>query len=265
MSIIGRLTTAVITAVWSLLALAGPVRAQQSEPVVAAASDLQFALVEVADAFRVSTGQSVRLTFGSSGNFARQIRQNAPFQIFFSADEEFIRNLAKDGFMRDDGELYAMGRIVLFVPKGSPLKPDGTLADIKVALADGRLKKLAIANPEHAPYGARAEEALRHAGLWEAIKHKLVLGENVSQAAMFTTSGNTQGGIIAYSLALSARISALGTYELIPAEMHKPLRQRMGLTKSVGPVAEAFYAFAKTPQARTIFRKYGFVLPGEAF
>lgn len=248
-----------------VLGLSNPALAQSSdEPVVAAAADLQFALVEVADAFKGATGKSVKLTFGSSGNFARQIRQNAPFQVFFSANEEFLRDLASDGFTRDAGELYAVGRIVLFVPKGSPLKADGRLADLAAALEDGRLKKFAIANPEHAPYGARAAEALKSAGIWDAIKGKLVLGENISQAAQFATSGNTQGGIIAYSLALSPQVSALGSYELIPAEMHKPLRQAMGLTRNAGPVAEAFYNFAKSPEARSIFRRFGFVLPGEA-
>lgn len=247
------------------LGLASPSIAQSTdEPVVAAASDLQFALVDVADAFKSKTGKSVKLTFGSSGNFARQIRQSAPFQVFFSANEDFVKDLAKDGFMRDAGELYAVGRIVLIVPTGSPLKADGTLADLKAAIADGRLKKFAIANPEHAPYGARAEEALKHAGVWDAIKDKLVFGENVSQAAQFATSGNTQGGIIAYSLALSPKVSSLGAYQLIPAEMHKQLRQGMALTKGAGPVAEAFYKFAKSPEARKIFRKFGFVLPGEA-
>lgn len=241
----------------------GTAHAQQDEPVVAAAADLQFALVEVADAFKKETGKSVKLTFGSSGNFARQIRQGAPFQVFFSANEDFVKDLAKDGFMRDAGELYAIGRIVLIVPKGSPLKADGKLVDLKAALADGRVKKFAIANPEHAPYGARAEEALKTAGIWDAIKPRLVLGENVSQTAQFATSADTQGGIIAYSLALSPKVSALGSYALIPAEMHEPLRQGMGLTKNAGPTAVAFYAFAKSPTARKIFRQFGFVLPGE--
>jgi molybdate transport system substrate-binding protein len=254
-----------VSAIFSVVgAVIGAAHGQQVEPLVAAAADLQFALVDVAEAFKIKTGQSVKLTFGSSGNFARQIRQGAPFQLYFSANEDFVKDLAKDGFMRDAGELYAIGRIVLMVPTGSPLKADGELADLKAALTGGRLKKFAIANPEHAPYGARAEEALKHAGLWDSIKDKLVLGENVSQAARFTTSGNTEGGIIAYSLALSPKVSVLGKYELIPAEWHKPLRQGMALTKSAGPVAEAFFEFAKSPEARVIFRKYGFVLPGEA-
>ena len=153
---------------------------------------------------------------------------------------------------------------MIIAPHGSPLKADGTLADLKAALADGRLKKFAIANPEHAPYGRRAEEALKHQGLWDSIQDKLVLGENVSQATQFATSGGAQGGIIAYSLALSPNVSKLGSYALIPEEWHEPLRQRMALIKGAGETAQTFYAFMQGPSARAIMRRYGFVLPGES-
>ncbi|MFZ5691436.1 MAG: molybdate ABC transporter substrate-binding protein [Pseudomonadota bacterium] len=237
--------------------------AAAQEPVIAAASDLQFALEEVTEAFAKETGEKVKVSYGSSGNFTRQIQQGAPFQMFLSADEDYIFELAKGGHARDRGELYAIGRVVIIVPHNSLLKADGTLADLKAALADGRLQKFAIANPDHAPYGKRAEEALRHQSLWDQVKDKLVLGENVSQAAQFATSGSTQGGIIAYSLALSPKVSKLGTFALIPAEWHQPLRQRMVLTTKAGPVAERFYAFVQSPPARKIMVKYGFVLPGE--
>jgi molybdate transport system substrate-binding protein len=233
-------------------------------PVVAAASDLQFALADIAKAFQFDTGHEVKLTFGSSGNFARQIRQEAPFEMYLSADESYVLGLARDGFTRDEGTLYAVGRIVVIAPPGSPLKADGTLADLKAALADGRLGKFAIANPDHAPYGKRAEEALRRQGLWDTIRPKLVVGENVSQAAQFATSSNAEGGIIAYSLALSPKVSARGTFELIPEDWHSPLRQRMVLLKHAGRVAEQFYAYLRQPAARAIFRRYGFILPDEA-
>jgi len=232
-------------------------------PVIAAASDLQFALEEVAGAFRADTGAAVRLTMGSSGNFARQIRQGAPFEMYLSADEAYVLDLARDGFTRDDGDLYAVGRLVIVTPHGSPLAPDGTLADLEAALADGRVTRFAIANPEHAPYGRRAEEALRHRGLWETIRPRLVLGENVSQAAQFATSADTQGGIVAYSLALSPRLAGRSRHALIPEAWHTPLRQRMALLANAGPVAERFYAYLRQPAARAILRKYGFVLPGE--
>lgn len=236
----------------------------EEPPLVAGAADLKFALTEAVAAFEARTSRRLKLAFGSSGNFARQIRQGAPIQLFLSADEQYVLDLARDGLARDEGALYAIGRIVLVIPPGSPLALDGTLTDLGRALEDGRLRRFAIANPQHAPYGRRAEEALRHRGLWGAIEPKLVFGENVSQATQFALSGNTQGGIVAYSLALAPEIAARAPHVLIPAEWHEPLRQRMALMRGAGPVAERLYRFLREPEARAIFRRYGFVLPGEA-
>ena len=246
-------------ALFALLLAAAPAAAKV--PNVAAAADLKFALEEIAADFTRATGKAVRLSFGSSGNFARQIRQGAPFEMFLSADEAFVADLARDGFTRDAGELYAVGRIVFFVPRGSRIKPDPTLANLREALAAGRFGKFAIANPEHAPYGRAAREALETAGLWKAIESHLVLGENVSQAAQFATAGGADGGIFAYSLALSPAVASLGEYVLLPASMHKPLRQRMVLLNNAGPVAAEFYRYVGGPEARRAFDRYGFVLP----
>ncbi len=240
-----------------------PVLAQVDAPVIAAAADLKFAVTEIATAFEADTGKRVELSFGSTGNFSTQIREGAPFQLYMAADEKYVLDLAAEGFTRDEGRLYAQGRIVMMVPHGSTLKADGTLETLKAALAVGAITRFAIANPGHAPYGVRAMEALQHAGLWEAVEPRLALGENVSQAAQFALSGNAEGGIIAYSLALSDEVSALGEYELIPAEWHAPLNQRMVLLKSAGSTAEAFYDYMSAPAAREIMKKYGFVLPGE--
>jgi molybdate transport system substrate-binding protein len=244
------------------LALAAPGRATEA-PLVAAASDLQFALEEIAGAYAAAGGGAVRLALGSSGNFARQIRQGAPFELFLSADEDYALALARDGLTQGRGALYARGRIALIVPRGSPLKPDGTLADLAAALTDGRLRKFAVANPEHAPYGRRAEEALKRAGLWEAIKPLLVLGENVAQAAQFAASGNAEAGIVAYSLALAPRLKDRTAHAPIPEDWHAPLLQRMVLLKNAGPAAERFFAYLQSPAARAIFRRHGFALPGE--
>jgi len=129
-------------------------------------------------------------------------------------------------------------------------------------LRDGRLSKFAIANPEHAPYGRAAQEALERAGLWDAIKPKLVLGENVSQATQFATTGSAQGGIIPLSLALTPQVKAAGTFALIPEDWHKPLRQRAVLVKGAGKTARAFYAFLQGPEARAVLKRYGFAVPG---
>lgn len=230
-------------------------------PTVAAASDLKFAIEEVAAQFEKATGQRLRLVFGSSGNFYAQILQGAPFHLFMSADEDFVFKLADAGKTEDRGRLYGHGRIGILVPRGGPLKADGELKDLAAALADGRLNKFAIASPEHAPYGMRAKEALQHAGLWSRIEPRLVFGENISQAAQFATSGSTQGGIVAYSLALAPQVGRLGDFALIPSSWHKPLAQRMVLLQGAPAAAKAFYEHLSTPAAQNIMVKYGFAMP----
>jgi len=235
--------------------------ASAGQVLVAAASDLRFALEEIVTDFSADTGNVVTPVFGSSGNFARQIRQGAPFQMYMSADESYVFDLQSAGVTRDAGRVYALGRIVLVAPRGSTLGVDPAMAGLARLVRDGQLRRFAIANPDHAPYGARAREALQYAGLWTAIKPDLVLGENVGQATQFALSGSTQGGIVAYSLVLSPTLGTGITYALIPADWHTPLRQRMVLTTSAGPVAEAFYAYLQTPKALAVLKRFGFVAP----
>ena len=254
------------TLLWALacgaLAASWAARAQSpAVPTVAAASDLKFAVEEVAAQFEKATGQRLRLVFGSSGNFYSQILQGAPFHLFMSADEDFVFKLADAGKTEDRGRLYGHGRIGVMVPKGGPVKADGALKDLSAALADGRLKKFAIASPDHAPYGMRAKEALQHAGLWQRIEPLLVVGENISQAAQFATSGSTQGGIVAYSLALAPQVARLGEFALIPESWHQPLAQRMVVLRGAPPAARAFYEYLSTPEAQAIMVKYGFAMP----
>lgn len=244
-----------------LVCVATHAQTRMDVSTIAAASDLKFAMEDIAAKFRADSGKDVRLVFGSSGNFFRQIGQGAPFQIFMSADEEFVFKLAESGRTEDRGALYATGRIVLFAPNGSPLKVDAGMAGLRAALAGGQVRRFAIANPEHAPYGRAAEQALRTLGLWEPLRAKLVLGENVSQAAQFATSGAAEGGIFAYSLALSPSVSKLGAYILLPQDLHQPLRQRMVLIKGAGDTARTFYRYLQQEPARDTFRRYGFILP----
>lgn len=248
------LAAALLTACWS------PALAQRA-PVIAAASDLNVALTEIAEQFAREQGQRVELVFGSSGTLARQARDGAPFELFLSADEALVDALTAAGLARDGGTLYAIGRIVLFAPTGSPLVPSEGFDGVARLLAGGRVTRFAIANPEHAPYGRAAEAALRKRGLWESLQSRLVLGDNVSQAAQFAATGNAVGGIIAYSLALVPNVRSRGTFALIPESDHPPLRQRMVLLKRAGPTAERFYRYLQQPAARTILERFGFTLP----
>ncbi len=230
------------------------------EPLrVAAAADLKYALSELAQRFEANEQVAVRLTFGASGQIATQIRQGAPFHLFLSADERFALDLAKEGRTEGEGGVYAHGRLALALPPGSPLKADGTLADLGQAIGDGRLKRLAIANPEHAPYGERARQALIHAGLWDAIQPFLVLGENVAQALQFALT-SAQGGIVALSLVKAPPVQQqLGGFDLIPAQWHTPLRQRLIVVRGAPAAAHAFAAFVLSPTGRAILASYGFL------
>lgn len=228
---------------------------------VAAASDLQFVLTDIAKQFATDTGDRVDVVFGSSGTLTRQIQDGAPFSVFFSADEAFVERLVREGRTRGDGALYALGRLVLFAPPGSPLVPAHGLEGLARLVEAGRVPRFAIANPEHAPYGRAAEQALRSYGIWSAIAPSLVLGENVSQAAQFATTGNAVGGIIAYSLVLAPALRDRGTHLLIPLDVHAPLRQRMVLLKDATPAAQRFYEYMQGAEARATLAAFGFVVP----
>lgn len=248
--------------------LAGVARAQKdggdgAGPLVAAASDLRFALDELAAKHRREGGAAVRIVYGSSGNFRRQIAEGAPFELFLSADEDYVRALARDGKLVDEGALYGIGRLAIVVPPGSPLAADGSLANLAAMAREGRVRRFAIANPEHAPYGRAAQQALTAVGAWDTLRPRLVLGENVAQAMQFATSGSTDGGIVALSLAMAPGALGAAAYASVPAALHQPLAQRMALTRRATPQARAFYDYLQRPASRQILKRYGFALPGE--
>jgi molybdate transport system substrate-binding protein len=257
-------------AAWLLgLALLFPATLPKADvPTVAAASDLQFALSEAAERFRDETGRELRLNFGSSGNFRRQIRQGAPFELYLSADEAYVLALHDEGRTEDEGVVYAIGRLVWLQRAGRDDLPGEAdpLAGVREAITahgagPGRAR-LALANPEHAPYGVAARQALEHAGLWDESAPLRVLGENVSQAAQFALSGDARGGLVAWSLALAPALAERSDHVLIPEAWHAPLVQRMALVKGAGETARAFYAWLQEEQARLILADYGFRLPG---
>jgi molybdate transport system substrate-binding protein len=235
--------------------------AAQRRPTIAAASSLNFALQEVAERFTRDRGDRVELVFGASGTITRQIRDGAPFEMFLAADEEFPNQLASAGLTRDPGVVYATGRLVLFAPKGSPLMVDERLDGLARLAASGGVRRFAIANPDVAPYGKAAEAVLRKRGVWDALRPALVLGDSISQAAQFSSSGNAVGGLLAYSVVLSPEFAGRGTYALLPAADHPPLRQRMVLLKKAGPVAERFYQYLQEADAKAILERQGFQVP----
>jgi molybdate transport system substrate-binding protein len=249
-----------VLALWLIIGPANQVFAQRG-PTIAAAANLNFALLEIARRFEQSQGSSVELVFGASGTLTRQIQDGAPFEMFLAADEEFPNQLTKAGLTKDPGVVYAVGRLVIFAPRGSPLTVAERLEGLGRLAKAGEVGRFAIANPDVAPYGRAAEAVLRKHGLWDAIRPNLVLGDTIAQAAQFATTGNATGGLIAYSLVLGADFADRGAYALIPAADHPPLRQRMVLLKRAGPVAERFYAYLESQAGRTILQKHGFAVP----
>ena len=238
----------------------GGMRAQGKEIRIAAAADLKFAMSELSERFARHTGTKVNVTFGSSGNFFSQIQNGAPFDLFFSADVEYPKKLEAAG-LAEPGTLYeyAIGRLVIWTPADA--KVDVTKEGWK-SLLDSSIEKIAIANPEHAPYGRAAVAALQASGSYERMKHKLVFGEDISQAAQFVQSGSAQAGIVALSLAVSPAMRGGKKWD-IPAEMHPTLEQGAIVLKDAKnkAAARAFLEFVKSASSRAIFNKYGFAIP----
>lgn len=244
---------------WLTAPFAQPVFAQSEPARVASASDLQFVLPEVAGAFHRTGAHRVELSFGASGNFARQIQQGAPFDLFLSADEGFAWRLADAGLTRDRGTLYALGHIALIVAAGSTIAPDPRLDGLKRDWQ--QVQRFAIANPELAPYGRAAREALQRLGLWERAQPKLVLGENVSQATQFVATGSAQAGIVSLSLAAAPALADKARHLALPPSLHAPLRQRMVLLRNARPAAAAFHDFVVGAEGQAIFARHGFGRP----
>lgn len=247
-----------------VLALAQPAALGQGQEVrVAAAADLKFAMDDLATQYQRQTGNKLDVTYGSSGNFFAQLQNGAPFDLFFSADIEYPRKLEAAG-LAEPGTLYeyAVGRVVIWAPPDSKLD---LAAQGWKALLDPSVQKIAVANPEHAPYGRAAVAALRKAGIYEQVTAKLVYGENIAQAAQFVQSGNAQAGIVAMSLAVSPAMKEGKRWE-IPADMHPAIEQGAIVLKSAKnkEAARAFLGFVKSDAGRATLAKYGFTFPAAA-
>ena len=232
--------------------------AQAASLTIAAAADLKFALAEVVENFRVQhPADKVEVIYGSSGKFFTQLVNGAPFDLYFSADIAYPQKLASQGLTAGAAHPYAIGRIVLW-GIGSEWAHLG-LQD----LPRSKVAKFAIANPQHAPYGLRAQQALQHAGVWEAMQPRLVLGENVAQSAQFVDSGAADAGVVALSLVLSPAMQGKGNWTLIPADWHEPLEQGYVILARArdNPLARDFAGYMASEPARAVMRRYGFVLP----
>lgn len=246
-----------VTAAALLLTLS----AHAEKITIAAAADLKFAMDEIAVTFKKNNpGDELDVVYGSSGKFHTQIQQGAPYDLFFSADIAFPRELAKAGLAASEVKPYALGRIVLWSSSMDATKMtlDG--------LTDPSITRIAIANPKHAPYGKRAEEALRASGVWDKIEPKLVYGENIAHTAQFVQTGNAQIGIIALALAVNPKLASKGGYWLVPDKLHEPLEQGFIITQRAAgsALAKRFADAMGSAAARAVMTKYGFVLPGEA-
>ena len=254
-----RLCAAVLCA--AALGLAPTAQAQ--DLTVAAASDLQTVFPSLADQFQRASGHAVKPTFGSSGNFFAQIQNGAPFDIFFSADSDYPKHLEAAHLAAPNSlRVYARGRIVLWTRNDSGVDVRRGLA----VLSDPRVRRIAIANPEHAPYGRAAVAALEHERLYGGVKSKLVLGENISQAAQFVQSGNADAGLLALSLALAPALRGAGTYVEVPAVFYPPIEQAAVILKASRRKdgARRFLAFLARPDSAQALRDAGFLDPRPA-
>lgn len=240
--------------VLALLLACGPLNA--APLTIAAASDLRYAMAAVVEAFRAGhPAIEPRVLYGSSGRFATQIENGAPFDLYFSADEAYPQRLQAAGLTAAAPQRYGLGRLVLYVRDGQ--------APALEALREPRYRRIAIANPSHAPYGERARQALEAAGLWRSVEPRLVLGENISQAAHMVHSGAAEVGLIALALVVGGELQGKGDYVLIDHEWHPPLWQAFVITRRAAndARAQAFAAFVRGEQGRAILARFGFELP----
>jgi molybdate transport system substrate-binding protein len=251
---------------WTILFLATfvyslhPADARASELKIAAAADLTYAFKDVTARFEKQSGNKTRLTYGSSGNFFSQIQNGAPFDLFFSADVSFPQKLEAAG-LAEPGTTYeyAKGQIVIWVPNASKLDLSKGLS----VLLDPGIRKIAIANPLHAPYGSAAVAAMKHEGIYDQVQSKFVMGENISQTAQFVQSGNADAGIVALSLALAPAMKTAGRFVIIPPTDYPPLIQAAVILKSSRnkELAKQFLKFLKEPETVALMERYGFAIP----
>lgn len=226
---------------------------------IAVAANMKDAFTEITTAFKATSKSEMKIVYGSSGNFAAQIMNGAPFNLFVAADEHFPLELYKNGKTINEGSVYAIGKLALIVRNSTGVKLADNKADIAKAIL--RANKVAIAKPELAPYGRAAVEYLKAEGLWEIAKGKLVYGDNVGAATTYVLTGAADLGFTALSLAKSPEVLIEANYLSLNSKLYEPIKQRMILIKGAPPEALEIYRFIQSPQAKSILQKYGYITP----
>ena len=235
--------------------------AKDEIPVVAVAANFSPVLEEIVNQFTISSGHKVRISTGASGNLFRQIEQGAPFELFLSANETYIEQLHENGLSPDAGRLYATGKLVLFIPYTSRLDKMQNVQDILRKLISDKSYRIAIANPELAPYGLAAKQVLSRFATYHMLSDHIILGENVGQTAQFALTGSVDAAFLPYSLAISKHIQSAGYFEHLPTDWYRPINQRMVLLNNAGESVRQLYDYLVSNNAQQIILKYGFALP----
>lgn len=238
-------------------ALTGSVFAQVA--TIAVAANMKDAFAEIAAEFKSTGKPEMRVVYGSSGNFAAQIMNGAPFSLFIAADEQFPLELFKNGKTVDDGSIYAIGKLVIITKTSSGIYLSDSKSDIAKAIS--KANKVAIAKPEIAPYGRAAVQYLKAEGLWDLAKDKLVYADNIGSATTYVASGAADLGFTAFSLAKSPELLRQTSYVAVDTKMYEPIKQRMVLIKGAPQEAQDLYRFMQGPKAKVILQKYGYSTP----
>ena len=228
---------------------------------MAIAANMTYAMAEIIDKFETETGNKVRVSYGSSGNFTRKLLQGAPYELFLTAHRKYMDKLLKETDIIQNSTVYALGRIGFFAPNDSGLAEIENLNAIIKALQFGQYQRMVIANPEHAPYGIAAQQALQQSGLWTIKRKRLLLAENASQAAQFSVSGGIDVGIIPYSLAIVPEIAQQGQFFMAPESWHEPIEQHLIIMRNASETTKQFYNYLLSDNSKATLQKYGYAVP----
>lgn len=245
----------------ALIVLTIQAEADEKISIVAVSANFSPAFREIVDKFSTHTNYHIKTSVGSSGALVRQIEQGAPFELFISADEAYAGELYDKGLSDNTGRIYAVGKLVLFIPELSHINKTQDLDSIIKQIISDKTYRLAVANPDVAPYGQAAIQVLKRFTTIQMLKDRMVLGENVGQTAQFALTNSVDVAFLPYSLVISSQMNTSGHFEIIPDEWYKPINQRMVLLRNAAKPARELYKFMNSNEAKQIILKYGYSLP----